>query len=798
MSKLNLALRLAVMSNSLTALKFHISRGDDLNARDGFGATPLILAAKRKRPEIFKLLLDAGADPTIRDLKGKDALDYAISANCNDIVQLLKFFRKNTDYVNKQTSNSTTIYPNQGNDSESFYLDNFEEAAANNFNISHAKTEPVIQEVNFTVADYLKHSINHAVSFDQPDLINNKHNTTVSPFDKFTETAPPVSELVFMDNFPLDNCFDDEWEAETDAVIPEGDNAVTALAKSVQKSIGNHNALNNGEDWLDIDLYLPKRLDLLESRYVDGKSFSDSERKESARDTSEITFGRNNLHKNEIHNLDKKITEFIFHAASFCRVYKSNLVECCLNPNETRNTELERLVALTVGEMGFLLDDNLDFFAEIPSPMVLSLYESDSIYDAKEFLLDLISNYNEPFRFYGIDVRRYGRLLNNLEETSLAKKMDSSWNNTLAALARWPEGLNAIFDAAEKVAFGELELKWVSGGGESETNPSTFNDDSDLVGNLSEESPEMRSEYLPTAFLEAVDELRKANGNSERSLKALMEINLTRQFVLKLAKNVSNTSGYTAFKSALDKYAHFRQRLITSNLRLALSIAKKYSKSGLPLDDLIQEANIGLIKAVERFDVSRGYRFSTYATWWIRQQVTRGIADTERVVRAPVHFQERARKLQRERADFRKKNGVDERDIDTAQRHNMSLQTTWQLLALFENAESLDHKADKDCVTGIEKLEDEAFASPEEQVLHESLCKVIYRMLQDFDTRARYIIISRFGLFGSNEMTLEEIGQMFDVTRERIRQLESQAMGKLSIKLRKEILAPFLEKELTK
>lgn len=798
MPKLDLALRLAVMSNSLNALKFHISRGDDLNARDGFGATPLILAAKRKRSELFKLLLDAGADPTIRDLNGKNALDYAISADCSDIVQMLKIFRENMDFINKQTSTSVTVPLNQVNESQSCYLNNFNSPAENNLQVSFSQIELRPQPVLFKPADSLKHVNNHAVLFDEPDLVKSDHNTIVSPCDKVAEIIPPESELVFIDDFPLDHSFDDEWENEIDAVAPEGDNVVTALAKSVQKSIGNHKALNSEEDWLDIDLYLPKRLQFLESSFFDDRNLGGSDRLKNSRGASQRTSSQQKVFHNESINNKNKITEFISHAVRLGRVCENDLIECCLNFNETRNFELERFVALAIGEMGFLLDSSAGFYEEAHNSMALLSNKNDFVVDVNDFLLDLMSNNNEPLRFYSMDVRRYGRVLSNLEENSLAKNMDSSWHNTLAALARWPEGLNAICDAAEKVAFGELELKWVSRGAESEINPSISNDDSGLVGNLSDDASEVRTEYLPAAFLEAVDELRKADGNSERALKALIEINLTRQFVLKLVKNVSNTSGYIAFKSALDKYAHFRQRMITSNLRLALSIAKKFSKASLPLDDLIQEANIGLIKAVERFDSSRGYRFSTYATWWIRQQVTRGIADTSQVVRAPIHVQERAKKLLRERKEFSKKHGFEERDIYTAQRHNISLQTTWQLLALFESAASLDQNVDRDDLTKIEAIEDDVVASLEQQVTHESLCKTIHRMLQDLDTRSREIIIGRFGLYESNEMTLEEIGQSFDVTRERIRQLESKAMGKLSIKLRKEILAPFLEQELTR
>ncbi|PRD20560.1 UNVERIFIED_CONTAM: rpoD [Trichonephila clavipes] len=246
------------------------------------------------------------------------------------------------------------------------------------------------------------------------------------------------------------------------------------------------------------------------------------------------------------------------------------------------------------------------------------------------------------------------------------------------------------------------------------------------------------------------------------------------------------------FVEALGRQAAARERMILCNLRLALSIAKRHLWSGIPLDDLVQEANIGLMKAVERYDWRKGFRFSTYATWWIRQQVLRSIADKGRVVRAPVHIQEMARKVLRERQVVEARLGRPETDVETARRIGMPLAKTQMLLAMFEEAASLD---EVDTDTGLSKadgLVDEKALDPVDVAESVSLRGTLLGMLADLDERSREIILLRFGLTDKEAMTLEEIGQHFGVTRERIRQIESKTMRKLSHRNRREILLPFM------
>lgn len=273
---------------------------------------------------------------------------------------------------------------------------------------------------------------------------------------------------------------------------------------------------------------------------------------------------------------------------------------------------------------------------------------------------------------------------------------------------------------------------------------------------------------------------------------ALEEARLTRGFLMELADKAGEDQAGRDFVEALGRQAKARERMILCNLRLALSIAKNHLWSGMPLDDLVQEANIGLMKAVERYDWRRGFRFSTYATWWIRQQVSRSIADTGRVVRAPVHIQETARKVLRERDSAEVRLGRLERELETARRIGMPLAKTRMLLAMFEDVVSLDEVDPDSVMSRAGGPLDERTSDPAEVAERASLRRTLLGMLEGLDERSREVILLRFGLTEREEMTLEEVGQLFGVTRERIRQIESKVMRKLSHQNKREILWPFL------
>ena len=265
------------------------------------------------------------------------------------------------------------------------------------------------------------------------------------------------------------------------------------------------------------------------------------------------------------------------------------------------------------------------------------------------------------------------------------------------------------------------------------------------------------------------------------------EENATEEELAEIKEEIKN------LQKDLDAGDEAKKRLAEANLRLVVSIAKRYVGRGMLFLDLIQEGNLGLIKAVEKFDYRKGYKFSTYPTWWIRQAITRAIADQAKTIRVPVHMVETINKVVRARRTLTQELGREPSNKEIAEMLGEDEDRVTEIMSFSQDPVSMEAPVgDEDDSHLGDFVQDSNALSPEENAIAEMRNKQISLAMKDLTDREQEVITLRFGLDGNQPHTLEEVGQMFHVTRERIRQIEAKALRKLGAPSRKRMLRDFL------
>jgi RNA polymerase primary sigma factor len=263
-------------------------------------------------------------------------------------------------------------------------------------------------------------------------------------------------------------------------------------------------------------------------------------------------------------------------------------------------------------------------------------------------------------------------------------------------------------------------------------------------------------------------------------LTAEEELQIGEKIQLLRALSTDQSADETTREKSTAELIEVKNRMISSNLRLVVSIAKNYQHRGLGLLDLIDEGNIGLIEAVDRFDYTRGCRFSTYGTWWIRQAIIKSLADKGRVIRIPIHMLNTIKKCYFVAKQLTQDLGRDPRPEELAEKLGMDPKKVKEIMKLSQETASLDSTVDEDNVTHLSDLiKDENVVEPFEEVFSMTLQDTIGNILKNLSEREIMIIKLRYGLNGEGPRTLEETGKLLGITRERVRQIQEKAIQKL-------------------
>lgn len=726
-------LRMAVLAGVESAVKIHIDRGDDLNARDAQGQTPLMLSASRNKATICAFLLDAGADAYLLDPFGRSALAIAHAAGAHDAAQVI------------EKAGAPAAAPIAEAQKLGHQPDNLSAADPANLTTCVDSQESIRTEVSEPRAE-----------------------------SKLRLAAAPLLDLCVSegDGFDLAG-----WEAEEDQPPPEGDATLTAAAFEIQSAITEHQPIDTSADWDDFEAFLPDRAAPLPRA-------DDAESRE-------------------------RLRLVLLRAIREGSIPQTALDDLAIGDDGEPDDEAVALLRMVVNDLGAETDERFEYRAPHENFEVFVAPdekpgEEDAVAEALAFVDDLAGRRNEPLRIYQREFQREA-LLTAEAEVALGQGMERGLERALDALASWHSGIGAALEAAQKVASGDMPLRWLSSGRQAEPQegnpiagsefdaegaPSTESsaetdggeDDNDSqFGPDSKTSNDELAEFCASAELLAG--LVKAD---DESLKwdairgAIASLGLTRSFLLELADSRIDDKAHAAFafKHAIGDYRRARDKMTAANLKLVFSIAKKYLFSGQPLDDLLQEGNIGLLKAVDKYDWRRGFKFSTYATWWIRQQVGRFVADKGKTIRVPVHIYEKTQRIAHVAHAFELERGRAPTVEEIAWIVDLPVRKAAALIRVSQEPLSIEALDNLDSLLAADAAEQFKVRDPMDIVEDAQLVALVDRLLGELTLKEARVVRMRFGIGIHDAMTLEEIGARLDVTRERVRQIEAAVLRK--------------------
>lgn len=756
-------MRLALQTGSVAGVGARLRAGDAVNARESSGRTPLMLAAVRGHADVCRLLLDNGANALDTDARGLTAAEIASAAGHAEIAALLEQVAAATSptsgppgdghIVLDQTDGATKVEGNVSPDGPP--IESGRAEGGRGTSVAH-RAERSPADVGSQTDGSPRPGNELAVGGD-PSALGSLDLTGVCE-------SPAAGAVIATVQF-ADEPGDAGWEAEPEAALPDADSSCIEQALQIQLTLSSHAAIDADMDWSDIEGALPAVFESATALRSDPE-------------------------------LQRKLLHWLKRSADDGFVDPSAVAEAIAGvggPVNDYEQEATRQLLLCIEDAGAV--------AEMEIPREWGWFDEPEFADADsetgaaaESWVDeaviriesAASGLGEPFWQWARDARNAGPLLSHDDEILLAQQIRSSIREAACTIYREEAYRQLLLDTLssclEKRGKGEQpEVEEEESPGmnrvASELDPGagTGTDDAALV-TLEESLRRASFSY------DAVD--AKTNGATldawlDRAAFGVVQLDgVMKQIDVAIAPRSMTEQVERQIKTASRARSQFAER----NLRLVWAIAKRYVHSGVPLPDLVQEGCIGLLRAVDGYDPGRGFRFSTYATWWIRQAVSRAVADKSRLVRVPVHMHERIRELE----------GVSRRLSDRLRREPRQTEiaeaTGWpeaEVLKVRRASVEICSVDDPEHA-GWEGQLDASIDSPElpdEQLEHAQRRDWLYAALSGLKRKDAMIVAMRAGLRTGDDRTLEEVGQALEVTRERVRQIESKALGTLKRRL---------------
>lgn len=712
---------MAVWAGAEAAVSLHIARGDDPDGRDDTGLTPLMIAAARNKSAVCLLLIDAGADLTALDPAGRTALEIATANGASEAAATLKL--------------------------------------------------ALAKQLKSASGSVVEQSPSVRASTDQPTsgLAEQPHAHGARPISSRETGQPELARIDFEDDGePLDLS---GWETDGENDPPVDDRPAVIAHMAAHAAMAKHPALDDSADWGYFEADLP-------AHAASFPSAMDSESRSGIR-------------------------ALLLRASREGSVPGQAVEDACRDANGGRDQNTESLLRMVLNDMGAETDERFEFrspfenFETFVDPRESDI-EAQTIDEGLCFLDNLKSPHNDPFRVYLREAQRIA-LLSAQEETELGQAMDRAADLALDALSCWHAGLESIVDAIQSarrgvrsagsiasIARDATELAGLSAVGvgfieESNSVEASLDisigdvDEVDEVDETTQLVPEAEALGVYALAQELASILNEGIPGREEAIRAaLVGLALRRSFLIEVSDTAADsTAECSRYTGAIRDLLRSRDRMVRANLRLVISLARKHIYSGIPVDDLVQDGNIGLMIAVDKFDWRRGFRFSTMATWWIRQHITRSIADSSLNIRLPVHVFEIAQRFPRELEALEKDLGCRPTIRQLADRVGHEPRKIERLLRACSDPlpiEALDEESNLDIDAEIE---------PFERVSFTDLRRTLDAVLGELDVKQEKIVRLRYGIGTCETQTLEEVGVLFNVTRERIRQIESKALKKL-------------------